>query len=331
MRRMKKELLQQKARDSARSVKTVLRVDQTVQDAMDLMRSEEFIHLHNLYLYVVDEQDHLLGVVGTRDLLQHPPETLISEITNTRVKTVAGSRSTYEALLLMQKFHLLAMPVVEQGKFLGVLDLQHYFDESLQLSSARERREIFQTLGLILEEGHRKSTWQKYRSRVPWILCNMFGGIACAIISDIYEIVLLKVIVLAMFIPLVLSLSESISMQAMTQSMHEMTRRDGRFVESLRYILHESKLFLLISVTCGSLVGFLSLFWGDGWGPAITISASIMCSVVVTAIIGAFVPVILHLCRLDPKIASGPIVLMFADVITTTIYLSLAFWWLIGG
>ena len=221
------------------------------------------------------------------------------------------------------------MPVVENGKFIGILDVQNYFEKAVELNTAKRHWEIFQTLGILVDEGVKQTTWKKYRVRVPWILCNMVGGIICAIISDVYEIVLLNVIVLAMFIPLVLSLSESISMQAMTQSIAEVGKHSGFWHHSLKYIIHESKLFILISLTCGSVVGALSLLWGDGFHAGILIGVSIMISIVVTAAIGALIPFLLHGWKLDPKIASGPIVLMFADVITTSIYLTLAFWFLL--
>lgn len=329
MANVKKEIMQAPARDTASRVDSLLHINQTVHDAIERIRGSVFEHQTVVYFYVVDDHEHLLGVVNTRDLLTNRPDKPIREITNTRIKTISGGQTTYEALLLMQKYHLLAMPVVDKGKFIGVIDIQHYFEESLKVTSSKKRLEIFQTLGFIVDEGPRQSTWQKYTTRVPWIFCNMIGGIACAVISDFYEFVLLRVIILAMFIPLVLSLSESISMQSMTQSMYRIGRRFNFFKHAMRYVAHESKLFALIAITCGSVIGLLSLFWGQGPGPAITIAASIMVSVVVTALIGALVPMVLHTWKLDPKIASGPIVLMFADVITTAIYLSLASWWLI--
>lgn len=315
--------------ESVRPVKSLLSINQTVNEAVEQIRKAHSVDRSVVYFYVVDEAGRLLGVVGTRELLISPPETPLSLLINTKVRTIQGYRTMHEALILMQKFHLLALPVVQNGKFMGILDIQNYFEESIQLGTAKKRAEIFQTMGFMLEEGAHQSTWQKYYSRAPWIFCNMFGGIACAIISGFYEIVLVKVIVLAMFIPLVLSLSESISMQSMTQSIHEINKHPHFWKQSLRYILHESKLFTLIALTCGIIIGLLSLLWGDGWGPAITIGSSIGISILVTAIVGALVPIVLHSFRLDPKIASGPVVLMCADIITTLIYLSLAFWWLI--
>jgi len=316
--------------ECVRKVKSLLSINQTVNEAIEQIRNAHSVDRSVIYFYVIDDSGRLLGVIGTRELLSSPPETQLRFLINTKVKTIQGYQTMHEALILMQKFHLLALPVVENGKFIGILDIQNYFEKSLELGTSKKRWEIFQTMGFLLQEGREVSTWKKYRSRAPWIFCNMFGGIACAIISGIYEDVLIKVIVLAMFIPLVLSLSESISMQSMTQSMYEIGRHFNFWKQSLKYILHEAKLFALIAVTCGFMVGLLSLLWGDGWGPAITIGAAIMISILVTAIIGALVPLVLHSWKLDPKIASGPVVLMCADVLTTFIYLSLACWWLLG-
>ena len=151
----------------------------------------------------------------------------------------------------------------------------------------------------------------------------------CAIISDLYEVVLMNVIILAMFIPLVLSLSESISMQAMTVSMYLMTHKKHSWRKVFAYTLKEVRLFFLIALTASIFVGLLSLLWREGVGPSIIICISIFTSIIVTAILGAIVPIIMHRWKLDPRVASGPIVLMFADVITTAIYLSLAFWLLL--
>ena len=86
---------------------------------------------------------------------------------------------------------------------------------------------------------------------------------------------------------------------------------------------------LLIAVSCGLLVGSVSLFWGDGFIASLTICIGILLGVTTSISFGIMMPIILHTTKLDPKVASGPVVLMFADVITTLIYLSIASWWLL--
>jgi magnesium transporter len=158
---------------------------------------------------------------------------------------------------------------------------------------------------------------------MPWIFCNMFGGFLCATIANVYSEVLAKELILAMFTPLVLALSEAISMQAMTQSVIDMGRRMNLWVQKLKSLFHDLKLFSMLALTSGIIVGTVSLLWGEGLLPAGIIAVSIIVSVTVTALIGVLIPFVIHRWKLDPKIASGPVVLMLADVITITIYLAL--------
>ncbi len=229
----------------------------------------------------------------------------------------------------LESHRLLALPVIDDNKkFIGVIDVDLYLDESVDVVNSRRRFDIFQMIGVYLEEGKSVSIFNSYKRRMPWIFCNMIGGFACAIISRIYEGVLAQVLLLAMFIPLVLTLSESISMQSMTQSL-ELTRSKHKFRYMFFRVFRETNVVALIAITCGIIVGGMSLFWGQGIFPALVIAVGISVSVYITAIIGALVPIIIHAQTLDPKVASGPVVLMFADVITTLIYLSLATWWLL--
>ena len=305
---MRKSHLNQSVREHISKPRSILYIDQTVGEAVLHLRKNK-IYENAFYAYVIDQREKLLGVVSIRDLLISEPDTPLREIVKTKIKTISSNQTMLEAITLMQKFRLVALPVIEEGVFIGAINLQHYFHEQVELDSARKRFQVFQTLGMELEEG-------PYR------------GIACAIISVYFEAVLLKTILLAMFIPLVLSLSESISMQSMTQSLHDLPKQFNFWKQVREYIGEESKLYSLIALTSAIFVGLISLLWGDGIMPALVIGASIFCSIIVSAIFGALVPIFLSVWKLDPNIASGPIVLMFADILTTTVYLNLGLWWL---
>ena len=323
---MKKDNLEKPVREKAKKVVSLLLVHQTVDEAIHHLRRTCNRERFSLYLYVVNDQKELIGNVSTRDLLISAPDAPISTIMNTNVKFLQGTHTMKEALLMMQKYRLIALPVIEKGKFIGIIDMQEYFEDEIHLDSSRQKEEIFQTLGVILDKGGRQSTLKKFFVRAPWILCNMVGGVICAVVSHFYEAVLIKAIVLAMFIPLVLSLSESVSMQAMAQSMYELSKNSLFWRKLNAYLRHEAKFFLMTSISCGLIIGGIALFWGRGYWPAFIIGASIMVSTVFMAIISVMIPVVLHRFQLDPKVSSGPIVLMLSDVITTIVYLSLATW-----
>lgn len=323
-----REILRTSVKENVKLPASILKVELKVGEAIDYIRKCVGKDTDIFYFYVVGKNDHLLGTVSTRNLLTHSANTPLSHLVNTKVEVLQADQTMAEGWALLRKFHILALPVVDRGKLVGVLSVQDYFRDEVPIHSSKKRFDIFQTFGFFLEEGQRKSTWVQYKTRAPWIFCNMLGGLACAVISNFYEEVLLRVIVLAMFIPLVLSLSESSSMQAMTQTIHEMGRAPRFWKRAFSYLFHESKLFILIGLTSGVIIGFLARLWDEGWAAGVIIGASIIVSVFISALIGILIPPIVHSMRLDPKIASGPLVLMLVDTITTLIYLSLGFFYI---
>jgi magnesium transporter len=321
---MGRENLQKQVREYALPVQTVIHINQTLEEALKSLR-EKHISDKIVYIYVVDDENHLKGVVPTRALLLSDPKTPINEIMQKGVICLKGTQTLQQALEFLESHHLLALPVVdEENKLLGIVDVQIYFDEQIDVMYAKRRSDIFQMLGFYLEEEKKTSPLRSYRNRMPWIFCNMFGGVACAIISNFFDVVLAKVLILAMFIPLVLSLSESISMQSMTQSLQLIRRGRMSWKYIVNRVIRESKLLLMLAATCGVIVGFTSLLWGEGPEPGLAIATGIFLSIVITGCIGVFLPLFLHKKHWEPQVAAGPIVLTCADVITTALYLGLA-------
>ncbi len=321
--------LSRKVKDCAHQVHTVLHSDQTIEEALTSLRRRK-IDEKIIYFYVIDDEGRLQGIVPTRQLLLQDRHVTIKEIMVNSVVRLKEDQTLEEAMELLATHQLLALPVVDtRQRLIGVIDVQMYLEGSFEIADARHSSDVFQILGLTLEMGKKKSPWKNYRIRMPWILCNMAGGIACAAISFVFQVVLAKVLLLAMFIPLILTLSESIAMQSMTQSLHLVRQPTSTSKRLLHRILLEGKMVILLAATCGLAVGVISLLWGGGIAPSVTIASSLFVSISLSASAGAAVPLILYSRSLDPKVASGPVVLMFADVITTTIYLSLATWLLV--
>lgn len=321
--------LSRPVKEFASPVQTILHVDQTIEEALISLRQRK-IDDKIIYFYVVDHNGCLQGVVSTRDLLLKERHDTIKDIMIKSVIYLNEGQSLHEGMELLSSHKLLAVPVVDSKlRLIGVIDVQFYLDESIDGAGSRHSSDVFQILGLTLEMGKRKGPWKNYKIRMPWIICNMIGGIACAAISFYFKAVLAKVLLLAMFIPLILTLSESISMQSMTQSLHLVRQSNISSRRIFTRILSEGKMVILLALTCGISIGFISLLWGGGIGPSITIALSLLIAISLSACAGASIPLFLYARSLDPKVASGPVVLMLADVLTTSIYLSLATWLLL--
>ncbi len=326
---LSKEEMHRPVRDFVVPIEVVLYSDQTIEEALRILHHAK-IEKEIFYFYVLDKIGQLKGVVATRALVLNPPQIPLREVMVTNFAFLNAEQSMKEAMHEIEKHRLLALPVIDdQFHFLGVIDVEIYFDETIKKIDGVMRRDIFQFIGLKIEEGKIGTAWKGYRLRMPWLLCNVVSGLVCAMIANYFQIVLAKFLILAMFIPLVLTLCESVSMQAMTQSLGIL--RSPRFLWAIirRRISLEIKTVLFLSLTCAVGVGVLTWFWGHGWSPAYAIGASLLIAIMVSAIVGMLIPLTLRLCKLDPKLAAGPVILMIVDVAATAIYFSLASLWLL--
>lgn len=318
------------ARDYAVAVETVIPVESTVEEALAQLRAKH-IQQKIIYFYVVDERHKLKGVVSTRQLLLSEPNVRIEELMQDAVIKVRFDQTLQQVMELFSKHSLLALPVIDQEeRLLGAIDVQALTNESIDVGDLRSRSDLFQIIGLTLEDGRKIPIIHSYRKRMPWILCNVLSGVICAIISHCYEAVLGKYLLLAFFIPLVLTLSESTSMQSMTQSL--LFLRRPRFLWKVAFTrgLREWQLMVWIALSLACLVGGLSLLWEGGVLASFAIGVGIFVGISFSVLFGIGLPVLLHRFKLDPKVASGPVVLMIADMITTAFYLGFATWLLIG-
>ncbi len=213
---------------------------------------------------------------------------------------------------------LLAFPVVDGGgRLLGVVDVSLFTNEVIDLAR-RTYDDIFQLIGV--HGTAQRSPWSAFKDRFPWLLTNVAGGLLAAFIASRFEHLLAEVVVMALFIPIVLALGESVSMQAVTLTMQSLT--DGPFVlkRLMVALWKELRTATLLGLACGAVVGSVVLVWRGEPIVAGTIAAAIASSMIVACLIGVAFPALLHAAKADPKIAAGPVVLALADVATLLFY-----------
>lgn len=322
------EEMRRPVREFITEVDVILYTDQSIEEAIEVLHCGK-TDQKNFYFYVVNRSKQLKGVVSTSALVINPQAVRVGEVMEKVFAFLHTEQNLKEAMLAMEKHRLLAIPVVDdQFRFQGVVDVEIYFDDTIRKMEGLMRKEIFQYIGMKIEEGRIGTPWKGYRLRMPLLMCNLVSGIACAIISYFYQALLAKVLILAMFIPLVLTLCESVSIQAMSQSLTIL--HSPRLLLGIirKRIWLEVRTVTLLSITCAIGVGAVTWFWGQGWDPAYMIGSALLIAIVVSALVGMIVPLVLRVCKLDPKLASGPLILMIVDVVATAIYFSMASLWL---
>jgi len=303
-----------------------LRADQTVGEALEALRREPPSE-RIIYFYAVDDAGRLAGVVPTRYLLLSPLDRPIRDVMVRKVVALPSTATVRDACEFFALHRFLAFPVTDSdGHVLGVVDVDLYTGELGQLGDAEKRGDLFQALGVHAAGGGTASSVTAFRERFPWLICNMVGGVACALLASVFEAQLQQVVALALFIPVVLNLAESVSSQSVSLTLHRLRgqRASGRMlVDGLRGELATG---LYLGVACGLAVAAVDLVWLGHFRVALSLLGGIGGGVAVAAVLGLTLPVALRMVHLDPKVAAGPIALAAADVLTLLMYLGLARW-----
>ena len=304
----------------ARPPLLVLQPDLTITDALDRVRRLGDASSIN-YLYVVDGEEKLVGVVPARRLLTAQPEQLVRDVMLDHVVAIPDWATVLIASEYFATRRLLAFPVVNgKGQLLGVVDVSLFTDEVIDLAK-QTYDDIFQLIGI--HGTAQRSTWMAFRDRFPWLLCNIAGGLIAAFIASRYEHLLRQVVVLALFIPIVLALAESVSMQALTLTMQNLPEGPVIWKRLGAAIWKEFLTASLIGFACGAVVAAVVLGWRGERLVASTILIAITLSMIMACLLGVTVPAVLRAAKADPKIAAGPVVLASADVATLLLYFGL--------
>lgn len=307
----------------------LLLVDQTVQAALAAVRAAPDVG-RVVYFYVVDEARTLKGVVATRRLLLSSPENTIAEVMSAKIVTIPSTATVLEACEFFTLHKLLAFPVVDaEGKILGAVDVDLYTDEIQEIDRRQDSEDLFQLIGVHLTDAAKGDSRLQFLGRFPWLLCNVGGGMLSALIADAYQDVSTLAVV-APFIALVTALSESVSIQSVSlalQALHAQPPNWDRFARMIRMELYVG---LLLGGACGLTVAIIAGVWKGSFTLAASLFLGIVGGVVMSAGVGLSMPYMLRLFRRDPQLASGPIALALADVVTLLCYFNLGRWLLVG-
>lgn len=306
----------------------ILSADKTVGESLSELRSRT-IGEKIVYFYVNDANGRLVGVVPTRRLLMSDLAARIESIMVGHVVAVPASATVLVACELLARHRLLALPVVDaDGKMLGVVDITMFTEELSDVAERHAAEDAFQLIGIKVQSARERSPWIGFRYRFPWLLCNIIGGILCAFLVGHYEVFLDSVIVLALFIPVVLSLAESVSIQSTTITLQGLHHGRTSWALLARALRREFVIAGLLGLGCGGLVALIAGSWKAEATVALAIGASIALAMVTACLLGVVLPMGVRAMRGDPRIAAGPVVLAVADIATLALYFSIAAWML---
>jgi len=276
------------------------------------------------YLYAIDDDQILTGVVSLRDLVTTPGNTMLKDIMSRKVHAVRPEIDQEEVARIVSRYNFLAVPVVDSDeKLLGIVTVDDVVDvireeateDFLQMVGAGKDREILL-----------KSSWDNARMRLPWLFASWIGGILAAFIIGIFDNVLQSTIALAAFIPVIMGMGGNIGTQSSTIIVRGLATGRVGFENSVKILFKEIRVGLILGVLYGVLLGIFTLFQFLEASPmlGVVVGLSICSSMIIAATIGSLVPLILNRFDIDPAIATGPFVTTAIDILGVTLYFLIA-------
>ena len=303
-----------------------IRVDQTVGEAIAASRAmppEGRI----IYFYAVDAEGRLEGVVPTRRLLLSDDATPICDIMVRNVITIPAAATVLDACEFFLLHRLLAFPILdEERQLLGIVDVDLYTDELADLDRREDTDDLLQLIGVHFQESQQGSSLLAFRSRFPWLIANIAGGIVAAFLAGVFQAELEQAVSLALFIPVVLALAESVSIQSVSLSLQMLHSRQPTLAGLARALRVESLTGILLGSASAVAVAAVAYLWLRDMTLVACLLGGIAGGVACAALIGVAIPNVLRLFNREPQVAAGPVALAATDMATLTIYFSLARW-----
>jgi len=302
-----------------------LNIDQTIGDALAAIRTNP-PSSRVTYFYVVDDEGRIRGVVPVRRLLLSPLDKRVEEIMVRQVITLSKNATVLDACDFFILHRLLAFPVVDKDRrIIGIVDVELYTDELVDLDRTERHNDLFQLIGVHLAEAQQSSV-VAFRRRFPWLLANVAGGILAAFLSGIFQAELEKTVALAIFIPVVLALSESVSIQSVSLAIQLLHGRRPTMQAILGKLRSEAMTGLFLGLASATAVGFVAILWLGRVRVVVALLGAILGGVTCAAVIGMSIPNLLRFFQREPRVAAGPIALASTDIVTLLVYFGLARW-----
>lgn len=301
----------------------VLRQRMTAAEAIQSIRSWKPEAETIYYLFVVDQQGRLRGVVSLRQLVTADPATPIVQIMDPEVISVPAGTDQEECARLMARYDLLALPVVDSGDvLLGVITVDDLIDVLEE-----ETTEDIQRLGGAEPLGRSyldSDVLTVTRKRVGWLLLLFVTGTLTGSVLRLFEDDLKSVVALMFFVPLLIGTGGNAGSQTTSTIIRALAVGDIDFGDAARTLWHELRTGILLGVLMAVAAYVRAITWGTTQALAATVSLAVFAIVVWASGMGAILPLLATKLRIDPALVSGPLMSTLVDATGLIIYFIMA-------
>jgi magnesium transporter len=275
------------------------------------------------YVYVVDDDDLLIGVLSLHALLFAEPEALIGDIANTDFPFASAGQDQEEVAHIFEKYDILALPVVdERGELIGRITA----DDVIDVIQEEATEDMYRLAALSDQDDLAEPVAITARRRGIWLAVNLMTAIAASIVIAQFEATISQVVALAILMPIVASMGGIAGTQTLTVIVRGIALGRVTFANAKRTLLKEVSVGLVSGLIFAVVIAVIASFWFPqlgfklGW----IIAAAMLINLFVAGLAGAMIPLTLQRLNIDPALASGTILTTVTDVVGFFAFLGLA-------
>lgn len=301
-------------------------VDMTVEEVLSSIRiqaQEDNLELY--YVYVVDKQNHLQGVISLRKLLTSPIDQKVQDIMITDiVRLHVDDYQDYIADIFM-KYQYNAMPVVDlYNRLKGMIT----WDDVQDIVEEETTEEIYTSSGIstdVVDEDEILSgnISKAIRARTPWLFITLIGEFIAVHVGNHFGATLQAVPIIAIFMPLLAGLGGNIGTQSITLMVRGLSTGQVTLSSALHHIFREMLVGLFIGAIFGIFVALVTWGWRNNIYLGLVVGLSMLINMTMATIVGTFTPFALKRFGADPAVASGPVIATTIDIMGLTVYFTL--------
>jgi magnesium transporter len=293
----------------------------TAKEAVKSIQKEHLDVEMPFYLYVVDENQKLVGVSSLRQLVVSPPETSLKELMTADVFSVRTHTDQEEVAKLVARYDLLAVPVVDDtNSLVGIVTV----DDVIDIIKEEATEDILRMAGAGAEFVETKSVLKSTRIRLPWLFASCLGGLLASLIIGHFEDSLTQVTFLAAFIPVIMGMGGNIGTQSSTIVVRGLSTGLLNVRDIGKVVGKELTIGFFLGIVYGGLIGTVAHFHQDSLALGISVGSAVISSMSVAALVGSLVPMLFARLNVDPAVATGPFVTTAIDIISVFFYFQIA-------
>ncbi len=298
----------------------VVNTHMTVKEAMRHLRKAAPDAETIYYIYVVNDDQQLIGVISLRDLIIAEGDLTIDEVVNRQIVSVSVGDDQEDIARMMRDYDFLALPVVDfQNHLLGIItvdDIMDVMDE--------EASDDYSKLAGVDVDDVDQNPITAAKKRLPWLIILLILGLFTASIIARFEETLEQVALLAIFIPLIAGMAGNTGTQSLAVAVRGIATGEFQKHGIVKTIMRESITGMITGITCGLAIWLIIFIWQGTMFLGFLVGLSIAITLFVATISGALVPLLMNRLNIDPAVASGPFITTINDIISITIYFGMA-------